>query len=534
MVGWCAVPGCNTQEDEDILYHCLPANDVQRCRRWLAAIQKDVNLPVERHRHFLVCEHHFRPEEYEKDLMAETMGAKHKKKLKSTAIPTIFPWTDYIWKRIQPYRKHLNASGSEMFLSAVGRLGAKPKVEPGTTTTGAASRMSTSVVQQPAVLPVAFSTQTVKSAVGRLGAKPKVEPGTTTTGAASRMSTSVVQQPAVLPVAFSTQTVKSADGRLATWQTKSSAGSRRYQTYKDAKISLRVGSSLRTRVLTGPWETVADNLVRGRFKAIPKNLMAIPGMGHVMLEEVLKLVTKECVNLVSMRFNSVLRRTSPLSLKTFNWTTVTDEWKNAAPTFLRFLSTSSATAGLNPNTTKSARSSMVAMAGALLLRARSKNMCAAMYRTSMLLRQGRTSTRCQNKLAKMGVCVSNHSSLTKRREITRSYDKDFAACRTAVENHPISLLTSPPHPVMPPLSLEDVDPGCSGGNVAETTVVLPGSDDEDAAALTDEEFWQFSREQDEDEDKKGNKTAYKKSVQRKRGKRLSAKNFKVQRKNKGL
>nr|XP_029499135.1 zinc finger and SCAN domain-containing protein 26-like isoform X2 [Oncorhynchus nerka] len=294
MVGWCAVPGCNTQEDEDILYHCLPANDVQRCRRWLAAIQKDVNLPMERHKYFLVCEHHFRPEEYEKDLMAETMGAKHKKKLKSTAIPTIFPWNEYILKRIQPHRKHLNAAGSEMFLSAVGRLGAKPKCEPGTTTTGAASQMSTSVVQQPAVVPVAFSTQTVKSAVGRLGAKPKCEPGTTTTGAASRMSTSVVQQPAVVPVAFSTQTVK-----------------------------------------------------------------------------------------------------------------------------------------------------------------------------------------------------------------------------------------------MPPLPLEDGDPGWSGESVAETTVVLPGSDDEDAAALTDEEFWQFSREQDEDEDdEKENKTAYRKLVQRKR---LSAKKFfKVQRKNKAV
>ncbi|CAB1326735.1 unnamed protein product [Coregonus sp. 'balchen'] len=475
MVGWCAVPGCNTQEDEDILYHCLPANDMQRCRRWLAAIQKDVNLPVERHKHFLVCEHHFRPEEYERDLM----GAKHKKKLKSTAIPTIFPWTDDILKRIQPHRKNVNAAGSGMLLSAVGRigakpkgepattttgaasrmstsvvqqpasavgrLGAKPKGEPATTTTGAASRMSTSVVQQPAVVPVAFSPQTVKSAVGRLGAKPKGEPATTTTGAASRMSTSVVQQPAVVPVAFSPQTVK---------------------------VSFRVGSSLRTRVLTGPWEAVADNLVRGRFKAIPRNLMAIPGLGHAMLEEVLKLVTKECVTLVSMRFNSVLRQTSPLSLKTFNWTTVTDEWKTSAPTFLSFLSASSATASLNPNTTKSAKSSMVAMAGALLLRARSKNMCAPMYRTSMLLRQGRTRTRCQNKLAKMG---------------------------------------------MTPLSPEDGDPGCSGENVAETTVVLPGSDDEDAAALTDEEFWQFSREQEEDED---DEKAYTNSVQRKQGKRL--------------
>uniref|UniRef100_A0A8C8M8H5 Uncharacterized protein n=2 Tax=Oncorhynchus tshawytscha TaxID=74940 RepID=A0A8C8M8H5_ONCTS len=576
MVGWCAVPGCNTQEDEDILYHCLPANDVQRCRRWLAAIQKDVNLPMERHKYFLVCEHHFRPEEYEKDLMAETMGAKHKKKLKSTAIPTIFPWNDYILKRIQPHRKHLNAAGSEMFLSAVGRLGAKPKCEPGTTTTGAASQMSTSVVQQPAVVPVAFSTQTVKSAVdrlgakpkcepgttttgaasqmstsvvqqpavvpvafstqtvksavGRLGAKPKCEPGTTTTGAASQMSTSVVQQPAVVPVAFSTQTVKSAVGRLASWQTTTSSGSRRYQTYKEAKVSLRVGLSLRTRVLTGPWETVADNLARGRFKAIPKNLMAIPGLGHAMLEEVLKLVTKECVTLVSMRFNSVLRQTSPLSIKTFNWTTVTNEWRNSAPTFFRFLSTSSATAGLNPNTTKSAKSSMVAMAGALLLRARSKNMCAAMDRTSML--QRRTRTRCQNKLAKMGVCVSSHSSLTKRRDITLSYDEDLAAChnQTAVEDQPISLLTSPAHSM-------DGDPRWSGESVAETTVVLPGSDDEDAAALTDEEFWQFSREQDEDDDddEKENKTAYRKSVQRKQGKRLSAKKFfKVQRKNKAV
>ncbi|KAK6311138.1 hypothetical protein J4Q44_G00191930 [Coregonus suidteri] len=418
--------------------------------------------------------------------------------------------------------------------SAVGRLGAKPKGEPATTTTGAASRMSTSVVQQPAVVPVAFSPQTVKSAVGRLGAKPKGEPATTTTGAASRMSTSVVQQPAVVPVAFSPQTVKSAVDRLASGQMTARAASWRYQTYKDAKVSFRVGSSLRTRVLTGPWEAVADNLVRGRFKAIPRNLMAIPGLGHAMLEEVLKLVTKECVTLVSMRFNSVLRQTSPLSLKTFNWTTVTDEWKTSAPTFLSFLSASSATASLNPNTTKSAKSSMVAMAGALLLRARSKNMCAPMYRTSMLLRQGRTRTRCQNKLAKMGVCVSSHSSLTKRREITLSYDKDFAAChtRTAIEDQPISPPTSPPHPVMTPLSPEDGDPGCSGENVAETTVVLPGSDDEDAAALTDEEFWQFSREQEEDED---DEKAYTNSVQRKQGKRFSAKKFfKVQRKNKAV
>lgn len=41
----------------------------------------------------------------------------------------------------------------------------------------------------------------------------------------------------------------------------------------------------RTRIL-------ADNLVQGRFTSIPRNLMAIPGLGIGVVKEVLKLVNK--------------------------------------------------------------------------------------------------------------------------------------------------------------------------------------------------------------------------------------------------
>ncbi|XP_045061912.1 uncharacterized protein LOC121534459 isoform X2 [Coregonus clupeaformis] len=412
MVGWCAVPGCNTQEDEDILYHCLPANDMQRCRRWLAAIQKDVNLPVERHKHFLVCEHHFRPEEYERDLMAETMGAKHKKKLKSTAIPSIFPWTDDILKRIQPHRKNVNAAGSGMLLSAVGRIGAKPKGEPATTTTGAASRMSTSVVQQPAVVPVAFSPQTVKSAVGRLGAKPKGEPATTTTGAASRMSTSVVQQPAVVPVAFSPQTVKSAVGRLGA---KPKGEPATTTTGAASRMSTSVVQQPAVVPVAFSPQTVKSAV--GRLGAKPKGEPATTTTGAA-----------------SRMSTSVVQQPAVVPV------------------------------AFSPQTVKSAVDRLAS--GQMTARAASWR-----YQTY----------------------------------------KDAK---------------------MTPLSPEDGDPGCSGENVAETTVVLPGSDDDDAAALTDEEFWQFSREQEEDED---DEKAYTNSVQRKQGKRFSAKKFfKVQRKNKAV
>uniref|UniRef100_A0A4W5L7P6 THAP domain-containing protein 1 n=1 Tax=Hucho hucho TaxID=62062 RepID=A0A4W5L7P6_9TELE len=77
-------------------FHRYPVKDPERCKRWLIAVRHikyNVKTPVATLNSLRVCSAHFREDDYERDFQTEIMGTKNKRRLKDTAVPSIFPWT---------------------------------------------------------------------------------------------------------------------------------------------------------------------------------------------------------------------------------------------------------------------------------------------------------------------------------------------------------------------------------------------------------------------------------------------------------
>ena len=174
-----------------------------------------------------------------------------------------------------------------------------------------------------------------------------------------------------------------------------------------------------SRIITGPLERVADALVRAEHYRLPRCLMKIPGMDHIMIDEVLKRVKDEAIKLTSVRFGSVLRQTTQDALDKFDLNDVVSEWKANAPTFLKFLECVSSASfdGLlssESSYTKTKKGATV-MGGATLLRARVHQMNAMQHRNSLLLRQGGTNKRCLARLSRLGCCVSSKRKMATKK-----------------------------------------------------------------------------------------------------------------------
>ncbi|KAJ8414725.1 hypothetical protein AAFF_G00022480 [Aldrovandia affinis] len=198
---------------------------------------------------------------------------------------------------------------------------------------------------------------------------------------------------------------------------------------RETKIIVRTAASVKTRILTGPLENIVLNIVQARYRSLSKSVMSVPGLSHLVVNEVLKRVKKECKQLTSLKFNSVLRQTAPSALKDFQWMKVWAEWRTTAPTFLRFLEFASA-ASIETATAEGKQPGMgkkcvMAMAGAALLRARANHMCAPMYRNSLVMHHGRARKRCFEQFARLGICVSHASTLQKFKEMDHKWDSQF-------------------------------------------------------------------------------------------------------------
>uniref|UniRef100_A0AAR2JZD4 THAP-type domain-containing protein n=1 Tax=Pygocentrus nattereri TaxID=42514 RepID=A0AAR2JZD4_PYGNA len=92
MPAECSVPGCDKYEEaraKGVIFHRFPEKDVELCKRWLAAIGRDVNTPQKNYVYLRVCSQHFTPDDYERDLKAELMGCRPKLVVKKTAIPSL-------------------------------------------------------------------------------------------------------------------------------------------------------------------------------------------------------------------------------------------------------------------------------------------------------------------------------------------------------------------------------------------------------------------------------------------------------------
>ncbi|CAJ1071564.1 uncharacterized protein LOC117827126 [Xyrichtys novacula] len=176
---------------------------------------------------------------------------------------------------------------------------------------------------------------------------------------------------------------------------------------------VQTGRFQRTKVLQGPRHRVGCNLVRGRFKCLPKAIMKVPGLKDVMIAEVLKVLDNECETLTSETFNSLLGENDPVALRDFSWEKVMTEWKTTVPTFFKFLRHASKVfenSSTDQTYTPKDWSLPMAMGGALLLRAHLPSVCAPMYIDSMILQQGGTKKWSIEQLNRVGVCLS-HSRL---------------------------------------------------------------------------------------------------------------------------
>ncbi|KAJ8386059.1 hypothetical protein AAFF_G00177480 [Aldrovandia affinis] len=199
---------------------------------------------------------------------------------------------------------------------------------------------------------------------------------------------------------------------------------------KETKVILKTLSGVKTRVLRGPFEKIGEDLVQGRYKNLPRSIMAVPGLAYCVTNEVLKLIDRECKKLTSKKFDSVLRQKTPSALADFTWDKVLSEWEKTAPNFLRFLecvsnvSTQSAAKGRHKAMDGTKKYAM-AMGGVTLLRVRSREMSAPMYHNSIVMHHGGAKKRCFWRLARLGICVSSRSTLHKLKQMSRSWDSQI-------------------------------------------------------------------------------------------------------------
>uniref|UniRef100_A0A673H3R2 THAP-type domain-containing protein n=1 Tax=Sinocyclocheilus rhinocerous TaxID=307959 RepID=A0A673H3R2_9TELE len=98
MVLKCACPGCPNREkpakvrksalptptDDRLTFHTFPVNDPKRLRRWLLAVQRDVDFPLRYVSQMRLCSEHFSPDDF------KTGPGKIRRLLKSTAVPSLF------------------------------------------------------------------------------------------------------------------------------------------------------------------------------------------------------------------------------------------------------------------------------------------------------------------------------------------------------------------------------------------------------------------------------------------------------------
>ncbi|XP_049913675.1 uncharacterized protein LOC126398404 [Epinephelus moara] len=197
------------------------------------------------------------------------------------------------------------------------------------------------------------------------------------------------------------------------------------QPQRVTKVIVTHGPATLSRIVTGPIEKIAMCLQRNHTKRLPKLVMDVPGLDNIAIKQVFKRVDKECQKLTGNKWKSILKKTTPSDLKKFSWDKVLDEWKEKAPTFLQFLKCASTVSTEKGEGNARAKICKMAMAGATLLRARSKFMCAPMYLNALLMQHAGAKKRCYDRFGRIGISVNRRSCLRKLKTISLSWDKKY-------------------------------------------------------------------------------------------------------------
>ena len=137
------------------------------------------------------------------------------------------------------------------------------------------------------------------------------------------------------------------------------------------------------RKVASKYKPVVTALVNGAANTFAKKALSTPKLRHAIIEEVKRLIKKECQSLCSTlpEKRSILRDTRPSHLRTFNWQNIINELSRRAPVLHAVLSATVERRGHN----QMRIAPRVGMAVAILMQERNQFMCAAQTLTSIVL-----------------------------------------------------------------------------------------------------------------------------------------------------
>jgi len=103
----CAVAECDQggrMKAPETMLHRFPTKDHQRCKVWVSKCKRDhVNVSNAR-----ICSKHFLDTDYEQDMQREELlGAPPPKRLKSTAVPSVFACRNIVPIGITPRQQRM-------------------------------------------------------------------------------------------------------------------------------------------------------------------------------------------------------------------------------------------------------------------------------------------------------------------------------------------------------------------------------------------------------------------------------------------
>ncbi|QQP49974.1 Uncharacterized protein FKW44_010811 [Caligus rogercresseyi] len=80
----CAIPSCPNPRDAQ--YFSFPTKNLDIQRQWIARCRRSDRIGL---KHAKICDRHFTPDDFQRNLQAELLGISARKKLKAQAVPSL-------------------------------------------------------------------------------------------------------------------------------------------------------------------------------------------------------------------------------------------------------------------------------------------------------------------------------------------------------------------------------------------------------------------------------------------------------------
>lgn len=148
------------------------------------------------------------------------------------------------------------------------------------------------------------------------------------------------------------------------------------------------------RFISASLQPIALALYRGNWQSIAQAVMRSSEVSCIVVDLLLKELQGECEQLCSSSRKSILRKSSPEDLQSFNWLSVSHELKQEAPLLIAFLSAAGAPPrprNIHKGATAESRYPALCTAAAVLLKERCQFMNALQQLVGIILFHGNAS-----------------------------------------------------------------------------------------------------------------------------------------------